>query len=257
MLDSAFNRSRYYHADGTLNVKAEAAKGVVSAPVTTSATTAANANESMADKLKSEFNKDVDLVKTDKAYTGLAVGISAGLAIAFYVNKKKHYGIAGYLGMALAGGFVGYGVGKSLKDGIASGATGGIGSKDSQIEGKVNGLVDKIVANADKLDLKDNKTGKKVTPAQIVEMKAMVKAKLPEVLSKFTDSEKVIILDGLDSVSKIADEVISSNKKIEPMQLFVWLDTIMKDLSAKHSEKELKDFTEKANRIADEAMGKK
>lgn len=259
--DSAFNRSRYYNADGTprpnLNAKAEAQKGVPQAGLGKGEKIAEAKSDSIVDTVKNKTSEYATLVKTDKAYTGLALGILSGIGVAYYVNQKKHYGIAGYVGIALAGGAVGYFVGKTIKGGGLSALSGGAsGSKDEQIEGKVNGLIDKIVANADKLDIKKNKT-EKITTADIAQMKAIAKTELPKFISKFTEREKEIALDGLDSVSKIADEVIASNKKIEPMQFFVWLDTIMKDLGKKYSEKELKDFTEKANKIADESKGKR
>jgi hypothetical protein len=256
--DSAFNRGRYYNADGTarpnLTLKSEVQKGDIPNAGIGKGIEINNAkSDSIVDTVKNKTSEYATLVKNDKAYTGLALGILSGLGVAFYVNKKKHYGIAGYVGIALAGGAVGYFAGKAVKGGGLASVAGASGSKDSQIESKINSLIDKADANADKLDLKNNKTGKKVTPAEIAEGKEKIKKVLPVLLAKMTDREKDMALDFLALASTFLDKAIaeiSKGAKFNPMMMLGFIAQATDELGKKYSEKELKDFMEKTQSLA-------
>lgn len=250
--------STYYNADGTtrpnLTLKSEVQKGDIPQAGIGKGSEINNAkSDSIVDTVKNKTSEYATLVKTDKAYTGLALGIISGLGVAFYVNKKKHYGIAGYVGIALAGGAVGYFAGKAVKGGGLASVAGASGSKDSQIESKINSLIDKADANADKLDLKNNKTGKKVTPAEIAEGKEKIKKVLPVLLAKMTDREKDMALDFLALASTFLDKAIaeiSKGAKFNPMMMLGFIAQATDELGKKYSEKELKDFMEKTQSLA-------
>ena len=161
--------STYYNEDGTtrpnLTLKSEVQKGdIPQAGIGKGSEINNEKSDSIVDTVKNKTSEYATLVKTDKAYTGLALGILSGLGVAFYVNKKKHYGIAGYVGIALAGGAVGYFAGKAVKGGGLASVAGASGSKDEQITSKVNALLNKASANVGKIEVGERE---KLTPELI------------------------------------------------------------------------------------------
>ena len=199
--------STYYNADGTtrpnLTLKSEVQKGDIPQAGIGKGSEINNAkSDSIVDTVKNKTSEYATLVKTDKAYTGLALGILSGLGVAFYVNKKKHYGIAGYVGIALAGGAVGYFAGKAVKGGGLASVAGASGSKDEQITSKVNALLNKASANVGKIEVGERE---KLTPELIAKESLAIQEMLPKIIGRLTDSEKQIAIDGLISIDKAFD----------------------------------------------------
>lgn len=124
-------------------------------------------------------------------------------------------------------------------------------TKDSQISGKVDALIDKGLKNLDKI--MDEKGKKDVTPQKIAEGKAMIKSKLPTAISKLTDKEKDIAIDGLVQVDVLLDKMIADGKKgnyiKDPMVIFGYLGKMQEDLSKKYSKKEMEDFAKKLETV--------
>ncbi len=247
--ESAFNKGRYYRADGSVNAASVPAMGGAnSAPAVSGIVGSVAPTKSLLDNVKSEASNLSTLVQTDKAYTGLAIGISAGLALAFYVNKKKHYGVAGYLAIAAGCGLAGYGIGTTIKGGGIANTLRATttGTKDEQITSKVNALVGKAVANAGKLNMSIN--GSTPTATTISDASAMIKTKLPTAIASFTDKEKDIAIDSLGMANDFIDKAIADcakGVKADPLAIIGQLAIAQDALVKKYSQKEIDDFSVK------------